>query len=339
MAKRREHINDQYPLLQDEEIMRRVIWHQEEAGLCDSALCKIAGIDLTNYCNRKKKWSCSTVLHINKICKVLWLSYDYLMFDQKYEIEKLTILMEKCPPIEQKYFYDVLRYYLMIYHQNDTYLNNSLMQIKEQLLQSKTQWEEEKNSIVCQGNFRLKKYMTIEKSIEKYTLKDILLACQIYGISVESLFQLKDDTAFIIHLYQSLPYIPIQHILTRYLTSYVTRTHVPVPSSNLKEFNTISLVAMGKRIRQRRLELGIVIEKAAEMCHVSINTWSRIEHGKNNIILRTLSSIARAFSMSANEIVWGPIISSEDWDHVMENSSQAQREFFYLIQNILSHSQ
>ena len=52
---------------------------------------------------------------------------------------------------------------------------------------------------------------------------------------------------------------------------------------------------IGKRIRERRKELGITQDKLATMCNVSRERISFIENGKcNDILVSTLTAIASA---------------------------------------------
>ena len=75
----------------------------------------------------------------------------------------------------------------------------------------------------------------------------------------------------------------------------------------------LDYVLMGKRIRARRMELGLTQENIADAAGLANNTVSNIENGKTKVSLPTLLEIANFLSVSLDDVVWDSLNKS---DHV-----------------------
>jgi transcriptional regulator with XRE-family HTH domain len=63
------------------------------------------------------------------------------------------------------------------------------------------------------------------------------------------------------------------------------------------------LRAFGKRVRQLRDDRGWTQERLAEAAEMHAVQISHIEHGRNNAKLTTVCQLARAFGMTASELL------------------------------------
>lgn len=62
---------------------------------------------------------------------------------------------------------------------------------------------------------------------------------------------------------------------------------------------------LGKRIREKRVILGISQEDLAEICGLHRTYISSVERGERNISLVNIAVIARALSMTPSELLEG----------------------------------
>ena len=65
------------------------------------------------------------------------------------------------------------------------------------------------------------------------------------------------------------------------------------------------LILLGKRIRERRLELELSQERFAESCGVHRTYVWQIEAGRHNLALLNLIRIATALDMTASQLLDG----------------------------------
>lgn len=63
--------------------------------------------------------------------------------------------------------------------------------------------------------------------------------------------------------------------------------------------------ALGARVRERRLTLGLSLDKAAEAISVTEGQFSRYETGDTPLSIRTLHNIAEALSCSVMDLLGG----------------------------------
>lgn len=62
---------------------------------------------------------------------------------------------------------------------------------------------------------------------------------------------------------------------------------------------------MGDRIKQRRKQLGLTQERAAELANIALSTYTKIESGNNHPSLNTLIKISCVLSISMDELIFG----------------------------------
>jgi transcriptional regulator with XRE-family HTH domain len=61
----------------------------------------------------------------------------------------------------------------------------------------------------------------------------------------------------------------------------------------------------GRRVRERRLALGLSQEKLAELAGVHRTYMSEIERGERNVALINISRVARALRLDAGDLLRG----------------------------------
>lgn len=69
--------------------------------------------------------------------------------------------------------------------------------------------------------------------------------------------------------------------------------------------NAIELIAIGKRIQNRRKELGYTQEQLAEMMNVSVQMVSNLERGNKAIRIDNLINISQIMNISTDYILTG----------------------------------
>ncbi len=65
------------------------------------------------------------------------------------------------------------------------------------------------------------------------------------------------------------------------------------------------LEGFGKRVRERRVKMGVSQEKFAAKCKLDRTYISGIERGKRNLALRNIKVIAEALNTSISELTRG----------------------------------
>ena len=78
----------------------------------------------------------------------------------------------------------------------------------------------------------------------------------------------------------------------------------------------VNYLDIGKRVKARRLELGISQEKLAELTDFSVSHMSAIETGKTKLGLPTIVYIANALNVSVDELLCGSLMQGKA---VMQN--------------------
>ena len=62
-------------------------------------------------------------------------------------------------------------------------------------------------------------------------------------------------------------------------------------------------VAFGKRVRQRRQDLGLTQEEAAEKADLHPTYWGSVERGERNIALENIIALAKALKMAPKDLM------------------------------------
>ena len=78
----------------------------------------------------------------------------------------------------------------------------------------------------------------------------------------------------------------------------------------------INYLDIGKRVRARRLHLGISQERLAELTDFSVSHMSAIETGKTKLGLPAIVYIANALNVSVDELLCGSLMQGKP---VMQN--------------------
>lgn len=93
------------------------------------------------------------------------------------------------------------------------------------------------------------------------------------------------------------------------------------------------LIALGNRIRERRMELNLSQEKVAEMAGISTNTVSRIEGGHSAMSIEIFINLVQILEMDANELIGVtlPVLKNEEKDLEMEARLQNLDQNGHLI--------
>jgi len=65
------------------------------------------------------------------------------------------------------------------------------------------------------------------------------------------------------------------------------------------------LVAIGRRLRQRRQELGLSRERMAELADISTGYYGQLEVGSSQMSLDTLMQLSRSMHLSTDYLLFG----------------------------------
>lgn len=84
--------------------------------------------------------------------------------------------------------------------------------------------------------------------------------------------------------------------------------------------NEIELIAIGKRIQNRRKQLGYTQEQLAEMMNVSVQMVSNLERGNKAIRIDNLINISQIMNISTDYILTGKQ-SQQDISNLSEQIS------------------
>lgn len=99
--------------------------------------------------------------------------------------------------------------------------------------------------------------------------------------------------------------------------------------------NEIELIAIGKRIQNRRKQLGYTQEQLAEMMNVSVQMVSNLERGNKAIRIDNLINISQIMNISTDYILTGKQ-SQQDISNLSEqisNLSPKERKMIALLVN------
>lgn len=99
--------------------------------------------------------------------------------------------------------------------------------------------------------------------------------------------------------------------------------------------NEIELIAIGKRIQNRRKQLGYTQEQLAEMMNVSVQMVSNLERGNKAIRIDNLINISQIMNISTDYILTGKQ-SQQDISNLSEqisNLSPKDRKMIALLVN------
>lgn len=87
---------------------------------------------------------------------------------------------------------------------------------------------------------------------------------------------------------------------------------------------------MGRRIAQRRKELGLTQEAASEKCGLSKQFFATIESGSKNLRGETLLKLARGLGVSADYILTGRVVDIDLSDVVSKMGQLSGDEYNHL---------
>ena len=96
----------------------------------------------------------------------------------------------------------------------------------------------------------------------------------------------------------------------------------------------IDYQAIGKRIRDRRSNMGYSQELLAFECDLSVPYISQIENGRKSVSLHALLQIADSLDCTLDFLIFGTssfYISSKEYDfnETVENCSKEERKYLY----------
>lgn len=94
---------------------------------------------------------------------------------------------------------------------------------------------------------------------------------------------------------------------------------------------------MGKRIRQRRKELGITQSQLAEMLEISNNHLSSIENGRGSASLDLFCRICAVLKVTPDSILIGQVHSDNVPQNIAEMLQRCSRDDLDLIQHIVEY--
>ena len=94
----------------------------------------------------------------------------------------------------------------------------------------------------------------------------------------------------------------------------------------------INYADIGRRIRERRLQLGITQEKLAELIGIGIPHMSGIENGKTTFSFKKSVRIVNVLGMSMDELLCGSLqqgksVMQSEFAHLLEDCSPAEAAF------------
>ena len=91
---------------------------------------------------------------------------------------------------------------------------------------------------------------------------------------------------------------------------------------------------MGKRVAQRRKELGLTQEKAAERCGLSHQFFASIETGGKNVRGESLLKLSMGLDISADYLLTGRVIDL-DLDQVLQQLKQLSGEEYHHVRTVI----
>jgi transcriptional regulator with XRE-family HTH domain len=78
-----------------------------------------------------------------------------------------------------------------------------------------------------------------------------------------------------------------------------------MPSERPKEALNVATRAFGERVRDRRLDLGLSQEAAADRCGIHWTQLGKVERGQRSLRLETILKIAAGLDIDAGALVAG----------------------------------
>ncbi|MCG8501243.1 MAG: helix-turn-helix domain-containing protein [Firmicutes bacterium] len=90
-------------------------------------------------------------------------------------------------------------------------------------------------------------------------------------------------------------------------------------------------IALGKRIREERLKVGLTQERLAEYAEISVAYMGRVERGEKNITVKTLIKIVDALGVTIDYLMKDTIQSRDDivinqWLQLMGNRTDKEKK-------------
>lgn len=101
---------------------------------------------------------------------------------------------------------------------------------------------------------------------------------------------------------------------------------------------SIDLIAIGERIRNRRVELGYTQQYVYEKLDVSHNHYSRIENGHVGMSFETLLQLGEILDLTADYILTGRICKEDSCSFITAYNKLSEKEKKYIEQHILLFS-
>ena len=104
----------------------------------------------------------------------------------------------------------------------------------------------------------------------------------------------------------------------------------------MEEFKLIDYKAIGRRIRQRRLDNKLSQEKLAEKISVSPEFLSKIETGSVQVNLKRLAQLSLELSTPIEHFIAGSVIQAEDYklneiSKVFDDLSPKEKDVIYNV--------
>lgn len=97
----------------------------------------------------------------------------------------------------------------------------------------------------------------------------------------------------------------------------------------------LQYLTMGKRIKQRRKELGITQNAFAEMLQISNNHLSTIENGKGHASIELFCKMCSVLDVTPDFLLLGEIHKNDVPGNITDMLSRCSDEQLALVQNIV----
>ncbi len=101
----------------------------------------------------------------------------------------------------------------------------------------------------------------------------------------------------------------------------------------------IDYIAIGERIRKRRLELGYTQQYVYEMLDISHNHYSRIENGHVGMSFEILLQLGEILGLTADYILTGRISSADSCAFITTYNKLSAKQKDYIEKHIMLFEQ
>lgn len=99
----------------------------------------------------------------------------------------------------------------------------------------------------------------------------------------------------------------------------------------------LQCLTMGKRIKQRRKELGITQNQFAEMLQISNNHISTIENGKGHASIELFCKICSALDVTPDYLLVGQVHSNDTPKNISEMLQHCSEEDLALVEHMVEY--